>query len=148
MTIVEVKSNICHSEECIEELQRMKKKVQEQMFELEMLKNKCIAFQQEFRDRLLQRKNKISLHEKALYSNRMMERYIQGMQELLEGSDIDRIHEELWEAERQIRNRIIELETLQDEYDKKILYQKERRDYWWNQLSIAMAKEGDTWSPI
>lgn len=142
MTVQEVRRNLQCTEDFIDDIQFKKEKIHEQIFELEVLQRKIAQFHEEFEHMLRQRKEKINLHIGETNRNQSLSRYISGMQELLDGVEGQNVHEGLWESGEQIKKRICALEREIDECERQLLYQKDRRDYWWIQLSMAMAKEG------
>ena len=141
MTIQEINSNIDYNEKLIAEYSGKKRAVQKQIEESELLLCKYSTLSKRFENKQSQRKSILKHITSDKLRNRTMQRYFVGMEGLLDGNEYQETREGLCEAQHRIKVKIIQLDTLIDEYDQVIRYRKERREYWKAQLKLVVEGE-------
>ena len=142
MTESRIRSNITYNQNILDELYMEKSKIESQLYELDLLRDKVSGLQQRFGDRQQHRQTMLQRITHSTIQNKILKTYYDGMKVLLSGTEFNSAYEGLSESKCKINR---EVEVLQESLGRcvdNIAYRKERCDYWRSQLASLLAEEG------
>lgn len=142
MTESQVRANITYNQNILDELYMEKSKIESQLYELDMLRDKVSGLQQRFGEKQQHRQTMLQRFTHSTIQNKILKTYYDGMKGLLSGTEFNSAYEGLSESKCKINGKV---EVLQESLGRcvdNIAYRKERCDYWRNQLASLLAEEG------
>lgn len=143
MEVYEIKQNILYNENLKDELiadQRNIEKALEEQEALEKVFNKKI---EQVYESVTVKKRRLDLGISTLTDHIILQKYAEGMKELLSGSQFTHTMEGLTEAKRQIRSKMMETIAKLDECEEQINYRSGRITYWKQELRKKQMEELD-----
>lgn len=141
MTSSEIRGNIRYNENLINQFTNEKRTLEEQINELESLRNKFAVLQNDFENRQDARKNSILRFSGLSIQNTIFKSYISGMKELITGNAFSVTDAGLNEARGIINSQIQNVLNRIEECENNISYRMSRKSYWQWQLQIVLEQE-------
>lgn len=143
MTIDEIYSNIRYNENLIDSYYAQRRRLEQQINELENLRNKFSSLQNRFCENQDRRRRNLNIFRGSSISNQIVQKYGQGMSDLLNSAAFFNAENGLSEARSRITRKIYDIDSQIDECDANRRYRENRRAYWIGELHRALeAQEG------
>ncbi len=141
MTSSEIRNNIRYNENLINQYNTEKRNINNKLDELECLRDKFSALQNDFGNRQFKRQQSLSIYSSKRLQNKIFGSYCTGMGSLLKGVEFNNTYEGLSFAKQKINNKMQELLGKLSNCESKIANAISQNEYWKAQLVIAEAKE-------
>ena len=133
----EIIKNIRYNENLIKSYQNSVNRINSQIHELTSLKSKMQSYQVDFSNRENIRRNRVVNGFGGYISCKFISSYVNGMKNLIAGSDYRRAYNSISSGIRKVENKIIELRGINEDYKSRIGYCRNRIAFWNSQLKVA-----------
>lgn len=141
MTSEEIRANIRNCDVILDQFYKEKNVLEQELDELDKLKNKFATLQNDFVNSQKSRLGKMAIYFVKSIQNNIFKKYYEGMNEFLSGREFVKAYDGLSEAKQKISNKMRELLETLDTCENNIVNKTNERNYWQSQLGAVLEAE-------